>query len=191
MSPPETPRLAVHITGASGSGVTTLGRELSLRTGAVQLDTDDFYWLPTEPRYTTPRDIPERLRLIDEAIVLAPGHGWILSGSIGDWGAPLVSLFHLVVFVRTPTDVRIKRLRQRGVERDGIDQIGPDGPRHAQYQEFLAWAAGYDTGINAGRSLARHEAWLAQLACPVMRVNGIEPAPILAASVLETLTSSR
>ena len=31
---------AIHITGASGSGVTTLGRALAAATGAVQLDTE-------------------------------------------------------------------------------------------------------------------------------------------------------
>src|SRR5258706_16262164 len=113
MRPLKTPGVSAHITGASGSGVSTLGRALSQRSGADQLDTDDFYWLPTEPRYTTPRDVSGRLRLIEEAIARASGRGWILSGSIGDWGAPLVPLFQLVVFVRTPTDVRMERLRQR------------------------------------------------------------------------------
>jgi adenylate kinase family enzyme len=187
MSSSEPSRLAVHITGASGSGVSTLGRELVGRTGATQLDTDDYYWLPTEPRFTASREIEERLRLIEDGIANASARGWILSGSIGDWGAPLVPLFQLVVFVRTPTAVRIARLRQRGIERDGADQIGPGGPRHAQYQEFLTWAAGYDTGVKAGRSLARHEAWLANLTCPVIRVDGTEPAPVLAERILTTL----
>ncbi len=39
----------VHITGASGSGVTTLGRELALAIGGYALDMDDFYGVPTHP----------------------------------------------------------------------------------------------------------------------------------------------
>jgi adenylate kinase family enzyme len=183
--------LAIHITGASGSGVSTLGRALAERTGARQLDTDDFYWSPTELRYTVAREIPERLGLIHRAMEDARPRGWILSGSIGDWGAPLVPLFALVVFVRTPTDVRLTRLRQRGIERDGADQIGPGGTRHAQYQEFLEWAAGYDSGTNAGRSLARHEAWLAQLSCPVLRVDGTDAPGELADRVLMVLRGSK
>ena len=183
--------LAIHITGASGSGVSTLGRALSQRTGARQLDTDDFYWSPTEPRYSVPREIPDRLRLIGEAIDCAKSQGWILSGSIGDWGAPLVPLFRLVVFVQTPTEVRLSRLRQRGIERDGADEIGPGGARHAQYQEFLDWAAGYDSGKNSGRSLARHEAWLAQLACPVLRVDGTGAIAGLTEQLLAAIKASR
>jgi hypothetical protein len=38
--------VAIHITGASGSGTSTLGRALVERLGAVHLDTDDFYWSP-------------------------------------------------------------------------------------------------------------------------------------------------
>jgi adenylate kinase family enzyme len=183
--------LAIHITGASGSGVTTLGKSLSARLGAVQLDTDDYYWLPTSPPYMTPREVPERLELIAAAIGSAGARGWVLSGSIGDWGAPLVPLFQLVVFVRTETAIRMTRLRQRGIEREGADQIAPGGPRELQYREFLDWAAGYDTGINTGRSLAKHETWLAMLDCPVLRVDGAEPTEALADRVLAEFRATR
>jgi adenylate kinase family enzyme len=93
----------IHITGASGSGVSTLGKALAAATGAVQLDTDSFYWLPVEPLFTQKRPAEERLRLISDAFADAESRGWILSGSISDWGRPLVSLFDMVVFVRTPT----------------------------------------------------------------------------------------
>jgi adenylate kinase family enzyme len=185
------PALAIHITGASGSGVSTLGRAISESTQAIQLDTDDFYWRRTEPRYTVPREVPERLCLIGEAMERAGPRGWILSGSIGDWGAPLVPLFRLVVFVRAPTEIRLSRLRQRGVERESAEQIAPGGSRHVQYQEFLDWAAGYDAGSNAGRSLARHEAWLAQLVCPVLRVDGTQAIAALTKQVLAALKASR
>ena len=33
-------------------------------------------------------------------------------------------------------------------------------------------AAGYDYGIMPGRSLPRHEAWLARLSCPVLLADG-------------------
>ena len=41
----------IHITGASGFGVSTLGGALAARLGCAHLDTDDFYWLPTDPPY--------------------------------------------------------------------------------------------------------------------------------------------
>ena len=120
----------------------------------------------------------------------AGNQGWILSGSIGDWGAPLVPRFRLVVFIYTDTDIRIARLRQRGIEREGAE-IGPGGPRETQYREFLEWAASYDKGDREGRTLARHEAWLATLRCPVLRVDGAEPSETLADGVLHVLRATR
>src|ERR1700733_3293004 len=107
------PSSAIHITGASGAGTTTLGRALAERTGAVHLDTDDFYWMPVEPAYSVKRPEEERSALILRAFEDTGSRGWILSGSIGDWGAPLIPYFALVVFLRTPTELRVARLRAR------------------------------------------------------------------------------
>jgi hypothetical protein len=40
---------------------------------------------------------------------------------------------------------------------------------------FLDWAAQYDAGDLPGRSRARHEAWINQLSCPVLRLEGDMP----------------
>ena len=42
---------------------------------------------------------------------------------------------------------------------------------HANHVAFLEWAAGYDDGDLEMRSLARHTAWLADLPCPVLRLE--------------------
>jgi uridine kinase len=46
MTGPRTIRKHIHITGVSGSGVTTLGRALSKALGFAHLDTDDFSGCP-------------------------------------------------------------------------------------------------------------------------------------------------
>ncbi len=173
----------IHITGASGSGVSTLGKALAAATGAVQLDTDSFYWLPVEPLFTQKRPAEGRLRLIREAFAEAGPRGWILSGSISEWGRPLVPLFDLVVFLRTPSALRVERLHAREIERYGADAIAPGSTRHQQYTDFLQWAADYDLGTVAGRNLARHEEFLTHLTCPVLRLNGSEPVAALVAKV--------
>jgi hypothetical protein len=45
-------RLCVHIFGASGAGTSTLGRALGERLALAHLDTDDFFWMPTDPPFT-------------------------------------------------------------------------------------------------------------------------------------------
>src|SRR5207249_3761430 len=51
----------VHIVGASGSGTTSLGGALAARFGHRHLDTDDFFWVRTDPPYREKRPREERL----------------------------------------------------------------------------------------------------------------------------------
>ena|ERR1700734_544925 len=180
-------RLTVHITGASGAGTSTLGRALAAHTGAIHLDTDYFYWLPDAPAFTARRPKPDLLRLVDAAIVNAADRGWVLSGSVGEWGAPLIRHFGLVVFLFTPTEIRLARLRAREATQFGEAAVAPGGERHEEHEEFIAWAAGYDSGKTAGRNLAFHEAWLAKLPCPVLRLDGAELVENLVEKVLSAL----
>ncbi len=179
--------IAVHITGASGSGVTTLGRALAKATDAVQLDTDDFYWAPDEPKYSVKREIPERIALLREAMEAAGPRGWILSGSVGNWAAPLVPLFQLVVFLSAPTEVRVARLKVREEAAFGAGAIAPGGARHPEFAAFIVWAAQYENGTREGRNRVLHEEFLAKLACPLLRLDGTNPTAELVAHVLAKL----
>ncbi|MEO0821324.1 MAG: hypothetical protein AAF074_12960 [Pseudomonadota bacterium] len=172
----------VHITGASGAGVTTLGRALAQALAVPHHDTDDYYWRPTEPPFTEPRPAPERLRLM-EALFL-PRRGWVLSGSLSGWGDPVIAHLDATVFVLTPTAERLARLEARERTRYGAQA---DGPERERRDAFLAWAAAYDDGPPEMRSRARHEAWLASLPCPVLRLAGDQPVEGLLAALLEAL----
>ncbi|SCX34804.1 hypothetical protein DSM25559_4638 [Agrobacterium rosae] len=77
-----TPRL--YVIGASCSGVSTLGAMLSEQFAIPLLDVDDFYWMPTDPPFTTKRPPEDRVRLIKEQ--QAQSKGWVLSGSFIGWG---------------------------------------------------------------------------------------------------------
>jgi len=171
--------VALHITGASGSGTTTLGRAVAARLGLTHLDTDDFYWAPVEPKFSAKRPVPERLALLDAAIAGAVPAGWVLSGSLSGWGDPLVDSFSHVVFMTTPTELRLTRLRAREAAEFGAEAVGPGGARHAEFNAFIDWAAGYDDSSFAGRSRVRHETWLAHLPCPVLRLAGDRPLTAL------------
>lgn len=157
----------IHIFGASGSGTTTIARILSGKLGFNHFDTDDYFWMPTDDPFTLERTVPERLRLLNDD--LSSCDRWILSGSLAGWGDSLIPYFDLIVFVYVPQENRLERLRKREYERYG-DRILPNGERHDQMNEFLEWAAAYDAGTRNGRSLPRHEAWLANLECPVLRI---------------------
>jgi len=54
----------VHIVGASSSGTTTLGAALAERLGGAHLDTDRYFWEPTDPPFTTRREPQARVALM-------------------------------------------------------------------------------------------------------------------------------
>lgn len=178
----------IHVTGASGAGVTTLGRALAQHYAVPHADTDDYFWLPTEPPFTTKRPVEDRLRLMREMFM--PRAAWVLSGSLDGWGDDLVPLFDLVVFVATDRDERLARLMAREERRYGTEAVSPGGSRHADVTSFIEWAGNYEIGDRAGRNLPRHEAWLAALRCPVVRVDGTQPVDELVATVAAASASA-
>ena len=178
------PRARLHVTGAAGSGTTTLGRALAQRLAAPHFDTDDVFWAPTDPPYRRKREPEQRLRLLIELLGERPR--WVLSGSLDSWGAPVVPLFDMVVWLDVPTELRLSRLALRERVRYGRAAIAPGGPLHADHLHFLAWAADYDRGLHAGRNRHRHEAWLAELSCKVLRLDGSRPTRSLVQEVMAT-----
>ncbi|MBW7964285.1 hypothetical protein [Bradyrhizobium sp. BR 10261] len=173
----------IHLMGASGSGVTTLGRALAGRLALPHHDSDDYFWLPTVPPYRTTRPATDRLRLMREMFL--PRLDWVLSGSVTGWGDELVPLFDLVVYVTTPPDLRLQRLRAREAAHFGTEAVAQGGWRHEETESFVEWASHYEAGDREGRSLAKHEAWLARLPCPIVRVDGSRPV----AELVEQLCS--
>ena len=179
--------MRVHIFGASGSATTTLGRGLAARVHASFLDTDDFYWQPTDPPYQKPRPREARCRLLQEA--LSQHSSWVLSGSLCGWGDPLIPLFELGVFLWVPTEVRTARLRAREVREFGAEALAPGGSLHRNHEEFIAWAEEYDTGGLDMRSLSRHQAWLARISCPTIRFDGEATVAFQVSRILEKLAA--
>ena len=164
----------IHIFGASGSGTSSVAREIARMHGHRHLDTDDFYWLPTSPPFQKKRAVDQRLALLRQAFT--ESSAWVLSGSLCGWGDPLIPEFQLAVFLVVPTPVRLARLALRERGRYGSEAISPGGPLHRAHEEFMDWAARYDTGDPEMRSRAMHEVWLGGIACPVVRLEGDETA---------------
>ncbi|MEF2965324.1 AAA family ATPase [Paenibacillus sp. M1] len=159
----------IHIFGASGSGTTTLARALASELGYFHFDTDDIYWLPSQEPFTLKREIPERQEIIKELISRHPS--WVWSGSMCGWGDMFIPYIELAVFLWIPEEERIRRLLAREASRYG-KEIEPGGGRHEAHQVFIDWASRYDRGGMEIRSRTLHEAWLSELRCPVLRLEG-------------------
>jgi adenylate kinase family enzyme len=166
------------ITGASGSGTSTLARSVTGRLGIAAFDADDYFWLPTSPPFVSKREPQERLAMILRDLHAAAD--CVLSGSIVDWGAELEDSISLIVFLTVPAAIRVERLRIREIE-----QLGHADPA------FLEWAAQYDEGRLEGRSRAKHERWLAARRCPLLRIDGEVTVEDSTARVLDAIARAR
>ena len=162
--------MKLHIFGASGSGVTTLGKTLSSQLNIPYLDSDEYFWEKSDNPFTIRRDPDERNALTKKDI--DHYHSWIFGGSVIDWGGQLFPSFDLIVFLWIPAEIRIERLKKRELERYGeILFSNPD--RHRQFEKFLTWAADYDTDTGiANRTLSAHKKWLKKNNCPVLEIRG-------------------
>jgi adenylate kinase family enzyme len=162
----------VHITGAYGSGTTTLAAAISEKYGYKHLDTDQFFWVTTEKPFRIKRERAARQNQLLAAVEKAGR--CVVSGSLTDWGDIFIPMFDLVIYLNTPKDIRIKRLRDREVARYGARvQLG--GDLYQDHENFIALAAAYDNGSMDIRSAQRHQEWLKRVECPVVELDGSLP----------------
>jgi adenylate kinase family enzyme len=165
--------MKIHIFGASGSGVTTLGRALATEMNIPYFDSDQYFWAPSDLPFTIKRNPEERNKLIRTA--LTSNKCWIFGGSALKWGENVFPEFDLIVFLWLPPEIRLERLRKREFERYG-PIIYTDSERIKNYQDFMDWAANYDVDPDesgfTGRSLKVHENWLNQVSAQVLEIRG-------------------
>jgi len=168
--------MRVLVTGASGSGTTTLGRAVSRELEVAFFDADDYFWLPTEPPYQQQRDPSARLSLLVADLAKVP-HS-VTSGSVINWGGALEDSFSLIVFLTLQPQLRLARLREREIARFGRAD-----------STFLESAAQYDEGCLDENSRIGDERWLTKQSCPVLRIEGDVSVPERVARVANALSN--
>lgn len=89
----------------------------------------------------------------------------------------------LVVFVVTPTPVRLERLAAREKSRFG-DRIAPGGDMHEIHEGFREWASQYDNPDFSGRNRAWHERWLSGQPAPVLQIDGTNSTEAMTSQVI-------
>ena len=164
--------MKILITGASGSGTTTLAGKLAATTGFEHLDADDFYWEKTDRPYQ--RKIPADQRREALKRAFEGNVNVVVSGSLVSWGTFWESAFDLVVYLYLPSDLRMERLRQREVDRYGSRLI-TDSELAQSSKAFLDWAAQYDDPAFEGRSKVIHLNWLKKVTAPILTLDGDKP----------------
>jgi cytidylate kinase len=144
--------------GASGSGQTTLAKELSKQLNYKFVDSDDIYWLPTQPPYQQKRNIEERLLL---SLKNMENKNVVMAGSIMGWGEDLENAFDIIVFLSLDTEIRIKRLKQREIVELGFIDL-----------DFIAWAREYENPKFNSRNRLKHDIWISNRDSDVIKIVG-------------------
>lgn len=152
------------IFGASGSGTTTLGKEIKKRIGFMHLDVDDYYWQKTEPPFQEKIPMTERNKTLK-----ADFHKF--ENVMVSWGKEWETLFDLVIFIRLNNNERMKRLKKREIKRYG-EKLITNKKIKQNSNAFLEWANQYDNSNFDGRSLKVHNDWIELLDCKVLRIDG-------------------
>ena len=161
----------IHIFGGAGSGTTTLGRKICEELGYTLMDTDDYHWMPTDPRFTTKRPVEERIALM-KADIERYGNV-VISGSLADWGNVLIPYFTLAIRIELGAEARVERIKKREKKRFGT-RIEKGGDMYQSHLDFLEWAKLYDTGDRNVRSNAKYDEWQNLLTCPILHLNGAD-----------------
>ena len=160
----------IHMLGAPGAGVTTLGRSLAECLNIRHFDTDDFHWFTEDALpYRRRRNPEHRRKLLTES--LDAQDSWVLSGSLCGWGDVFVPRFQVIVYCWLPVETRLMRIRERELARYGPDRLASGGDLHAVFEKFCTWASDYDKDSGNIRSRAHELEWLQNLPCPVLRLE--------------------
>ncbi len=164
--------MLIHLYGASGSGTTTLGKAICNKYDYTHLDTDDYFWIATDPPFTKVRPVIERIQLLKGDI--AKANGAVVSGSLSGWGDVFIPLLDLVVRLVVPTEIRLERLVAREYKRFG-KRILEGGDMYEENMAFMQWASEYDEGDEKMRSKAMHDNWAKLFKCKHIVLDGTLP----------------
>jgi adenylate kinase family enzyme len=137
--------------GPSGSGTTTLAKELSKKLKISQEDTDNMFWEQTDPPFSVQRNIED---LHNCFYNFTSQDQFILSGDVLNWGIPkdtLLKIFKHIIYLYTPWEIREKRIRDRENKRFG-NRIKFGGDMYQTHEDFIQWASKYESDRQIGRN---------------------------------------
>lgn len=161
--------MKILIFGASGSGTTTLGKEIERKMNFIHLDTDDYYWKKSNPPFQ--EKIPLTIRNKKLKADFKKYYNIVVSGSMVSWGEEWKTSYDLAIFIELDNQKRMERLKKRENERYG-QLLLTDKKIQQNSFAFLEWANQYENPSFDGRSLKGHNDWIELLNCEVLRIRG-------------------
>lgn len=176
--------MKIHLLGPSCSGTTTLGKLIAKEYKIPWYDSDDIFWIKTDPPFTQKRELNERIRTLQE--IFKNNNSFVLSGSALKWGDSIKNSLDIVIYKYVEQDIRIQRLLARERQRYG-NRIDPGNDMYQIHKEFVEWAKKYETGGMEMRSKKSELEWIKDIKCKIIMLEGNKPPEDELRIVLEAI----
>jgi adenylate kinase family enzyme len=154
----------ICVCGLNGGGKTTLAAALAKELNFRHMDIEQYYFTSTDNPYSSSRTREEVEQLLLEDI--KKNNCFVFSAVNGDMTPEINDNYDLVVYLDVPLDIRMKRIRQRAIDKFG-DRVLSGGDMYEQEEKFFAFVE--------KRTPEKIENWLKTLACKVIRLDGTKP----------------
>lgn len=158
----------INVFGSSGSGSTTLARNIAREYKYYHIDVDDCLWEDTDPPFSERRDDEEAKAILLKEITKA--ENIVISGSLVGFGDDIKKMISLFVFINLDINVRIARINKRE-EKRFKNRVLPGGDLYQKHLDFLEWVSNYETNPEYIRSRKQHLLWLEDVNVPVLKVT--------------------
>jgi len=145
-----------------------LGKRISEFYEIPWFDSDDFFWLPSNPPFSETRSREERIELLKSSV--SGKKSFVLSGSIMGWGNFLMDDLELAIYKYVDREERLARLERREKEKFGA-RLEEGNDMFANHRKFMDWAMRYEDGDMTMRSRMSEAAWMEKLRCPIVRIE--------------------
>lgn len=152
----------IIVCGLNGAGKSTLGRALADELRFRFIDAEELFFDGMDfTRQNTRREAERRLLEI-----IKSNDGFVLASVRGNYGEEFIPYVTHIVYVTTPKEIRLGRVKERSLRRFG-SRMTEGGDLCEQEQSF------YD--LAASRTENHVEDWLRKMNIPVIRVEGTDP----------------
>jgi len=150
----------IAIVGLNGSGKSTLGHALAKELNYYEIDVEDFYFPEQkESRHDAldgvygrnldylgdkPYSVSRTKEEVEEGIAkeISAHPRYILTGVTINWSEEILSTIKVVFWLKTGTDERVRRVKDREEKRWG-DRVTEGGDMYEQQKSFRELIAGF------------------------------------------------
>ena len=153
----------ILVFGLNGSGKTTLGKELAFKLNYKFMDIEDYYFEHSKVPYSVPRTREECINSLLSDI--RKKEKFVLSAVTGDLGREIIKSIKFGIYISAQKDVRLKRIRQRSIERFG-DRVKQGGDMYDSEEAFYRMVQ--------NRTSDKVDKWLEMVSLQIIEIDGLK-----------------